>query len=440
MILKNIVSGFLCFASLTATAQVRQLTLNEAIATSLQNNYNILLAQTDASLAALDRSYANYAFLPALSATSGVLWNVNNQKQVLADGSKRERPDIKSNAITGSMNLNWTLFDGLRMFINRNRLGQLVALGELQIKSQVVNTVAQVMQLYYDVVRQQQQLAAIEEQMRLSEERLKLAQYKFDVGTGAKPDLLQAQIDLNGQRSAALTQQTAIIKIKEQLNQLLVLPLETDFLVADTTIEYNDTLTLDAVRTGITATNPELLIAQKNIDLANLDLRIRRAERLPVLQFNSAYNFNRSNNVTVINPFQPLFNRLHGLNYGFSASVPIFNAFNNRRLTKAAEINVRAQQLLLDQSRVTINTSVVNAWRDYDLSKRTLKLEEENMLLVRENLFIARERYRLGITTFIELREAQQSLSDASFRLIQSRYNTKVAEIELMRLRGELVR
>ncbi len=438
--MKKIFSALICFAALQATAQLRQLTLNEAIATSLQNNYNILLAQTDASLAALDRSYADFAFLPTLNGSAGVLWNVNNQKQVLADGSKRERPDIKSNAITSSLNLNWTLFDGLRMFINRDRLGQLEELGELQIKSQVINTVAQVMQLYYDVVRQQQQLAALEEQMRLSEERLKLAQYKFDVGTGAKPDLLQAQIDLNGQRSAALTQQTAIIKIKEQLNLLLVQPLETDFLVADTTIEYNDTLTLDAVRTGVTATNPELLIAQKNIDLANLDLRIRRAERLPTVQFNSAYNFNRSNNVTVINPFQPLFNRLHGFNYGFSASVPIFNAFNNRRLTKAAEINVRAQQLLLDQSRITINTSVVNAWRDYDLSKRTLKLEEDNMLLVRENLFIARERYRLGITTFIELREAQQSLSDAAFRLIQARYNTKVAEIELMRLRGELVR
>lgn len=440
MILKKIVSAFFCFASLTATAQLRQLTLNEAIATSLQNNYNILLAQTDASLAALDRSYADFAFLPTLNGTAGILWNSNNQKQVLADGSKRERSDIKSNAINSSLNLNWTLFDGLRMFINRDRLGQLEQLGELQIKAQVINTVADVMQLYYDVVRQQQQLAALEEQMRLSEERLKLAQYKFDVGTGAKPDLLQAQIDLNGQRSAALTQQTTIIKIKEQLNQLLVLPLETDFLVADTTIEYNDTLTLDAVRTGINATNPELLIAQKNIEIANLDLRVRRAERFPVLQFNSAYNFNRSNNVTVINPFQPLFNRLHGLNYGFSATVPIFNAFNNRRLTKAAEINVRAQQLLLDQSRITINTSVVNAWRDYDLSKRTLKLEEDNMLLVRENLFIARERYRLGITTFIELREAQQSLSDAAFRLIQARYNTKVAEIELMRLRGELVR
>jgi outer membrane protein TolC len=388
----------------------------------------------------LNNAYANYALLPTLNATSGIIWNNSNQKQVLADGSKRERPDIKSHVITTSVNLNWTLFDGMRMFIARNRLGQLVELSELQIKSQVVNTVADVMTLYYDVVRQQQQLQAIEEQMRLSEERLRLAQYKFDIGTGAKPDLLQAQIDLNGQKSAHLTQQTAIIKIKEQLNQLLVLPLESNFLVADTTIEFNNDLTLDEVRTGVNTTNPELLAAQKSIDIANLDLRIRRAERYPVVAFNSAYNFNRTDNVAVINPFQPLFNRNHGLNYGFTATVPIFNAYNNRRLTKVAEINVRTQQLLYERTQALIGTSIINAWRDYDLSKRALNLEEENMVLVRENLFIARERYRLGITTFLEMREAQRSLSDAAFRLIQARFSTKVAEITLMRLRGDLVK
>jgi outer membrane protein TolC len=326
------------------------------------------------------------------------------------------------------------------MFIAKNRLGKLVELGELQIKGQVITTVAEVMRIYYDVIRQEQQLRALEEQMELNEERLKIAQYKFDIGTGVKPDVLQAQIDLNAQRSAALTQQTAINKIKEQLNALLVLPVETDFEVADTAIDINPDITLDSVRSNIANVNPELLIAQKNIDLANLDLRLRRAERLPVVEFNSAYNFSRTDNKSVINPFQPLFNQNKGLNYGFTASVPIFNGFTNRRLQRAAQINIQAQQLLYDRSATLVNTNIANAYRDYDLSKRALALEEQTLVLVRENIFIARERYRLGISTFIELRESQQSLADATNRLIQARYNTKAAEIELMRLRGDLVR
>jgi len=440
MKMRNIVLGALCLLSIICKAQSRPLTLNEAIALSLQNNFDIQLSRNDSLLAALDYAYANYSLLPRLSASGGLNFNNNNQKQVLADGTKRESSGIKSHQTSASLNLNWTLFDGFRMFIARDRLSSLVELTELQIKNQVINTVADVMRLYHDIIRQEQQLRAIQEQMQLSEERLKIAQYKFDIGTGAKPDMLQAQIDLNSQRSAALTQETNINKTKEQLNQLLVLPASTNFTIADTSIIINSNLTLDSIRNNITATNPELLVAQQNLEIAELDLKLRRAERFPVVEFNSAYNFNRTDNKAVINPFQPLFNQNRGLNYGLTATIPIFNGFNNRRLIKAAELNIQSQQLLLDRNAALVQANVANAYRDYDLHKRTLALEEDNIRLVRENLFIARERYRLGISTFIEMREAQQSLADAMNRLIQARYNTKIAEIELLRLRGDLVR
>lgn len=438
---QHIILFFLLGLALKGFSQARPpLTLNEAVVLSLQNNYDIQLTRNDSLLSALDYAYANYSLLPRLNAGSAVLWNNNNSRQVLADGSERKRDGIKSTNISASLNLNWTLFDGFRMFIARDRLKQLVGLGELQIKNQVITTVATVMNIYYDIVRQEQQLRAIEEQIELSEERRKLAQYRFDIGVGAKPDVLQAQIDLNAQRSAALTQEAAINKLKEQLNQLLVLPVGNDFAIADTSISFNPNLTLDSINGIVNATNPQLLIARKNLEIADMDLRLRRAERFPTVEFNSAYNFNRTNNSSVINQFQPLFNQNRGLNYGFSANIPIFNGYNTRRLIKAAELNIEAQQLLYDRDLALINTSISNAYRDYDVHKRTLALEEENILLVRENIFIARERYRLGISTYLEMREAQQSLADAVNRLIQARYNVKIAEIELLRLRGDLVR
>ena len=435
---KNFVFAFCLILGNFIRAQ-QPLTLEQAIATSLANNYDILLSRNDSLLAALDYAYANYAFYPRINGNAGYNLSNNNSRQVLADGSKRERNDIKSNNLTASINLNWTLFDGLKMFSTKKRLGQLVELGELQIKNQVITTVSDVMRTYYDLVRQQQQLKAIEETMQLSEERLKLAQYKFDIGTGAKPDVLQAQIDLNAQKSAYLTQQSNILKTKELLNQLLSIPVDTNFNVLDT-IPITTGLLLDSIQNGLTGINPQLLIIQKNLDIANLSLQERRAERFPTVSFNSAYNFSRVDNKSVINPFQPLFNQNRGLNYGFTATVPIFNGFNTRRLMRAAELDIEYQQLQYKRSLAQITTSITNAYKDYDLSKRTLLLEEENIKLVRENLFIARERYRLGISTFLEMREAQRSLEEANNRLIQARYNTKIAEIELLRLRGDLVR
>src|SRR5690349_19307404 len=104
--------------SLNASAQ-RMLTLEEAISTALKNNYDILLAQNDSAAAALDLTYRNAAFLPRLNATVGSVWNNNDTKQVLADGTKRESEGLKSNNITGQLALNWTLFDGLKMFATR---------------------------------------------------------------------------------------------------------------------------------------------------------------------------------------------------------------------------------------------------------------------------------------------------------------------------------
>lgn len=440
MRLKHIFLMVCCAAVMQAGAQTRPLNLNEAIALSLQNNYDIQLTRNDSLLAALDYAYANYSLLPRLTANGGLLFNSNNQRQVLADGTERKSNNIRSNNANASLNLDWTLFDGFKMFIARNRLNELVELGELQIKNQVIITVAEVMRVYYDVVRQEQQLRAVQEQIDLSRERLQLAQYRFDVGVGAKPDVLQAQIDLNAQQSLFLTQQVQINNLKEQLNRLLVLPVGNNFSIADTSISFNADLTLDSVSSGIAGINPELQIAQKNLEIAELDLRMRRAERFPVLEFNSAYNFSRTDNKTVINPFQPLFNQNRGFNYGFTATIPLFNGFNNKRLIKAAELNIQNQELVYDRNLALINTSISNAYRDYDLYKRTLALEEENIKLVRENIFIARERYRLGISTFIEMREAQLRLAEAVNRLIQARYNVKVAEIELMRLRGDLIR
>jgi outer membrane protein TolC len=186
--------------------------------------------------------------------------------------------------------------------------------------------------------------------------------------------------------------------------------------------------------------NPALKLAKKNIDIANLTLKERRAERFPTVSFNSAYNFNRTQNQAVINNFSTLFNRARGFNYGLTASIPILNNFVVRRNIKQAELDIRYQQLIYDNQRSLLNLSLINAYQDYEMQKRALALEEENIILARENINILFQVYKLNSTTLVQLKEAEKSLADAYNRLIAARYATKLAETELLRLRGDLVR
>lgn len=430
--------GLLLLCGKMATGQ-DYLSVEEAIGSAIKTNYDIETVRIDSSSYAIDNEYARAAFLPTLNGVASRLWNNNNQDQKLSDGSIKQRNGIKSNNFQSSVNLNWRVFDGFRMFATREKLAEFQRFGELAVKQQVTTTVAAVINNYYNIVRQKQQLKAIEEQISINDERVKLAEKKFSVGLGAKPELLQAKVDLNAQRAAQFTQQTLIAQLKEQLNQLMGLPTAKSYDVADS-IPFNASLDLGTIRNDIELNNPTLLLAKKNIDISKLTLKENKADLYPMLFLNSAYNFSRQNNAEVINTFTPLYNQNKGFNYGLSINVPILNNFNTRRLIRQAKLDIRLQEVTYTNQLSQIDVTLNNAFKNYELYKKLLKLEEENILLAKENVNIALERFRLGISTNLELREAQISLEQGYDRLIAARYNTKVAETELLRLHGNVLR
>ncbi|HXR81886.1 MAG TPA: TolC family protein, partial [Saprospiraceae bacterium] len=305
--------------------------------------------------------------------------------------------------------------------------------------------VAEIVKTYYDIVGQKEQLKAIREQMEISQIRVDLAQRKLEVGAGTKPELLQSQLDLNAFKAAEIREETDILKLKQTLNQLIRPAtgtdpggLITDYDVSDT-IPINHDLSLEDIQAQANIQNPTLLITQKNIDLSYLTLKQIKADRWPLVQFNSGYNFSRTDNDITVNPFLSLYTKNSGFNYGFSASMPIINYRNISRLAHQEELHINYQNLILESQKSQLQLEVVNAYKDFEYQKQALELEESNISIARENVDIMLETYRLGNNTYLQLREAQRSFADAHTRLVAARYNTKVAETELLRLKGEII-
>lgn len=416
-----------------------EVTLEQVVALALEKNYDVQLARNVSKAAGTTDDFVVGGFLPQITAGASTAWNDNVQNLRFQDESRNNSGEAESNNISGSVQLVWTLFDGTRMFATRQRISQLAEQSELQVKDQMVNTIASVIINYYDIVRQKQQLKAIQEQMSVSEERVKLAEKKLQVGTGIRPELLQAKVDYNAQRTQVLQQETMIAQLKEQLNNMVGLQLPAVYDVADTIIIDLD-LRAEENFENLDNTNYSLLAARRNLSIANLALRERRAEYLPFFNFNAAYNFSRNDNTKQINPFGPMFSQTQGLNYGFSVVMPILTGLNTRRMTQLAKIEIDRQQLLYNQQRNSVNVDLQNALINYENAKRILLIEEETIALAKENVYIALESFKRGVNTFIELRTAQQSLAEAYSRLISARYNAKVAETELLRLNGSLLR
>ena len=198
----------------------------------------------------------------------------------------------------------------------------------------------------------------------------------------------------------------------------------------------------ETITAGIRANNPRLAQARLGLDVAAYDRRLVRAARFPQIGLVSGYGLTRNiNNAafagTVLTTST---NQVRGLNYGLTASVPIFDGFNLRRQEQNARVIEEQRRLQLDQTNLQLDTDAATAFAQYQNYLQLLDLEETNIQLARQNVAIALERYRLGLLTPLTLREAQRNELDAETRLLDIRYAAKQAELALRRLSGELVR
>ncbi|MEY4638953.1 MAG: TolC family protein [Bacteroidota bacterium] len=421
-----------------ATNKLPLLRLEDVIEQVLANNYGIRIARNDSAALAIEKTFSKEAYLPRLNATTGLVFNNNDQYQKFNDGAIRERKGIQSDNTSAALALNWPIFNGLRIYATRERAAALQQLGALNLRNSLLNTITQASNSFYGIVQQKQQIKAIEEQIQINQERVKLADYKLSIGAGTKQDLLQSKVDLNAQKATQFEQAFTLQQLKNDLNTLMGQSTTYEFDVTDS-IPFKPTLSLLELQQQLETNNPQLLVAQKNITIAQYTLKEQKAERWPTINFNSTYNFNLLDNKAVVNPFQPLFSRNKGFNYGLTASIPLFNNGTVRRNIQNATLNLKREQLVLDNQKLQINLAMIQAYNQYQAAQQLLRLEEENIVLARENVQIVFDVYRLNSSTLIQLKEAQKSLQDAFTRLIRARFQAKQAETELLRLKGELL-
>lgn len=435
---RRFLSSAVFFFLLSQSYAQQLLTVQEAVVAGLQKSYDVRLQQNIAASAMTDSRNSVGLYLPTINAEGTITRNETNSRAVTASDVETIRTGVKASNMNGAVRLVWTLFDGTRMFASRQRLYRTAERSEIEVRDQMNNTAGQIINNYYNIVRQKQQLRAIQEQMSVSEERVKLAERKLLVGTGGKPELLQAKVDLNALRTAAMRQEAFIANLKEQLNVLIGMHVTEPFETADS-IEIDLDLTLEEITTDIESKNITLLWARKQIDIAESILWESRAGRSPVINFISNYTYNKNENAQAASPVSLLFSRNYGFNYGLSVSVPILNRLNVNNQITQAEINLDRQKLIYDQQVALATISVRIAFGNYENARRILAIEEENIQFARENVSIMLESFKRSIATVIELRTAQQSLADAYNSLIAARYEAKLAETELLRLKGALV-
>ncbi len=411
------------------------LTLNDALKITLANNYAIQIAKNEAEISKANNSPGAAGMLPVVTGTINQDNQVQNTEQKFLNGTENKRDGAKSNQLNAGVELGWTIFNGFKMFATRNKLKELQEIGELRMKQQIEQVFSRVIKAYADAASARQQVKSNEELVQISTLRLQLAEDKFKAGRSPKTEVLKAQVDLNADRSALMRQQNVLRNSKITLNQLLGRNADIDFEVEDSLI-INKEYKLEELLSKTGNQNTTLQIARRNEYAGRLFLNEAKADRYPVIQLKTGYNYGRQESEAGF--LQSASNT--GYHYGAGLSINLFNGFDVSRKIQNARLGLQSVSLVYKDSMARIDAAIRQAYNTFMLSSQLLTIEQENVKIAQQNAEITLEQYQAGVITSIELRMAQQNLLDSKIRLSNAMNEAKLNETELLRLSGELLK
>ena len=429
----NVFIFFLILHQITF-AQNPILTLDEAIQKALSQNLGIRVNQNDIQIAKNNAVKGNAGFLPNINLTASETPSFGYLNQKLSSGSEINRTNLTNN-VTAGIQLAWTLYDGRRMYLELDRLRELQGIGEINLRIRSEQIVYDVMRAYFNIVRNQELYNSLEEQMNLYEERFRISQTRLDVGKGNQLDVYQAQTDLNVQKTNLLRQKQAIQTAKLQLNQAISNAPNIIYEVKDTLI-IDKSYDFKALSDDAVSKNLSVALLNKQTGIAMLVEKQIEALRKPRIVFNSAFNLGRQDNTAGLF----LVNQNTGLNAGITLAYPLYDGGNIKRQTENAKIEIESNKWRMQQLQVDLVNTLNIAYQNYLNALEILRGEAENARVARLSIEIAMERYRLSRSTVLELAQIQQGYENAIFRSVAAKYEAKLAEIDLMRISGMLIR
>lgn len=420
----------LIFACVSGFAQ-DLLTVKQAVEIALENNYDIRLSKNDLLIAEENVSYGHAGMLPSVTANFSQNNSVQNSTQIQNTGVERSLDNAKNNNMSYGVSIGWTIFDGLGMFSRYETLQELQKQGDVFLKRTILTRVSDVIRTYYTIVEQQNLLEAMDSTIVISQERLRIAENRFAIGKASRLEVLNVQVNLNEDETNKVKQEEVVNNLKIALNNLLARDLTAEFDVVrevdvDESLVFVDLLEKSATH------NPDLLAIGINRRLAELELKTVKANRYPTIRLNGGYNFSESESSL---GFVAQSNS-RGLNYGVTASLNIFDGFNQRRNERIAKFQLDNADILVEQQRSQVETTLSQAYQNYQTNMRLARLEEKNLQIAKQNLDITMDKYRIGSISPVEFRDAQENYLNAVVRFNATKLQAKLSETQLKEIVG----
>jgi len=430
--IKNILAPFLLiFISFSSIhgQDTTNLSLEGAIDKALENNYGIITTEKSQEISELNNSWGNAGALPTVRfvGTGNTSRNFN------------DNDNFSTNRMSGTVEMNWTIFRGYSVRIQKERLEELENLSEGNLAVVVENTIYSVILSYYNILLSQEQMDIARTNMELSRDRYERAQHSKEIGTMVTYDLLQAKNAYLRDSSDYLSARSSYRNAVREINYLMAEPLDNMYSFTSgfqpDTSDFAYTNLVDKMLEN----NKTLRNQYMNLELARLDVRSARSAYYPSLSVNASGGY--SDMETDYDSMNQLDQSRSGADasIGLSLSYTIYDGNNRKRALKAARIEKEISQVETQEMKQDLKNQLAQEYELYKVRKQLLQVADENLKAAELNLELSREKFENGTINSFNFRDVQQIYQDAAYNYQRAVFNVIQSYHTLMRLTGGII-
>ena len=410
----------------TATGQVLDLTLDDAIQRGLRNNLGVILSGTQTAAARGQRLSELQNLLPSVDGSiKESLMQVNLASEgIRIPGFPSMVGPFGFTDIRAS--LEWSLVDvkSLRDYLAAKHDFAAAQLSAEDAREMVILTVGNA---YLLVVADETEIASVQAQVATAKVSLDQANDSHTAGTAPLLDVLRAKVDYQSLEQQLISAQNALEKDKLALARTIGLSLEQKFEVADKEpYRAFDQIDLDAALKQAHLSRKDLAAMVEQTKAAEEERKAATAERFPKLTVDADYG---DIGVNVGNS--------HGtVDATGSVSVPVFKEFALRGDAQQAQANLDTAKAELSDKSAQISADVRDALLDIESAQKQVEVARSNVALSEEALKEAQERYKAGVSDNLAVSQAEQAVAQANDQYVGSLYRHNIAKLSLARALG----
>ena len=422
-----------------------KLTKEQALDFALENNFGIQVSRNNTAITKNNSNILNSGYLPTVSISGGGNY-IGSDSEIAFPGQFDDQGNPIPNRIfegqesqryNASVNLNYTLFDGLGRTYIYKQLKEQYNLSELQLRETIEYSILQIFEVYFSIAQFTESSRIFKQNLEVSKERQKRAQSAFIHGQGNKLAVLNAQVDVTNDSISLIQVNQRLDNSKRDLNLLMNQPIDKDYSV-ELEVNFIPEIQIESWIDTATEKNVELLKQKSNIQINSYDLKINQSGYLPTVGLVGSYGWNL--NKSPATAFFPgTNNTTYSVGVGASLSWNLFDGGRTTTRVKNAKLNFENQELIAQEARLSFDRDLLNALQNYRNSKEIFEIQKKQVETATYNFDRSESQYRLGSITAIEFRQAQINLANAKNQRAIAKFQAKLSELQLIQLTGELL-